>query len=217
MSTPHCSFCDMPLHSRTFQANAARADASAINGRFIDNDILLVDDLYVNGADLIETAEGLSAWRGSAVSDTGGTYARSSRTSAFMHLSGGVDASLSPFQDSVSRALHAAAACYAAAVDNLRLQSDLAVQILRYGPGQEFTLHADREPGSGRVYGARQLSAILYLNDDYEGGELEFPRQGVAYNPRAGSAIVFPSGFTHPHSSRPVKTGVKYSAVTWFI
>ena len=71
-------------------------------------------------------------------------------------------------------------------------------------------------PGA-TVYGQRLLTAILYLNDDFEGGELALPQQGLVYKPRAGSLIVFPSDFCFPHASHPLTRGTKYSLVTWFI
>jgi hypothetical protein len=42
-------------------------------------------------------------------------------------------------------------------------------QLLRYRGGQEYTAHYD-----GGTYLGRCISALCYLNDDYEGGELEF-------------------------------------------
>jgi len=34
--------------------------------------------------------------------------------------------------------------------------------------------------------------------------------------PRAGDVVVFPSAFIYSHASLPVRSGVKYSAVTMF-
>jgi hypothetical protein len=36
-----------------------------------------------------------------------------------------------------------------------------------------------------------------YLNDDYEGGLIEFPEHGISLKPPAGSAIIFPSQELH--------------------
>jgi hypothetical protein len=37
----------------------------------------------------------------------------------------------------------------------------------------------------------------VYLNDDYEGGELNFPEHNISIKPPAGSAVVFPSNILH--------------------
>lgn len=61
-----------------------------------------------------------------------------------------------------------------------------------------------------------QVSASIKLNDDYEGGELEFPRQGVTNSDvPIGSLLVWPSLVTHPHRSRRITSGVKYSLTVW--
>jgi hypothetical protein len=46
--------------------------------------------------------------------------------------------------------------------------------LLKYGEGEEYKQHFD-----GLTHSGRAISAICYLNDDYEGGELEFPHFGV--------------------------------------
>lgn len=84
-------------------------------------------------------------------------------------------------------------------------------QILRYGEGQEYKPHFDG--GSSDV--SRQVSCICYLNDNYEGGELEFPNFGVKIKPEAGMLILFPSSYPYLHHAHSIKNGVKYNLVTW--
>lgn len=57
---------------------------------------------------------------------------------------------------------------------------------------------------------------LLYLNDDYEGGELCFPRQGITIRPEKGMVVMFPSNFQYPHQAFEVRKGVKYVVVSWF-
>ena len=62
-----------------------------------------------------------------------------------------------------------------------------------------------------------QVSASVKLNDDYTGGELDFPRQGVTNADIAvGDLVVWPSLVTHPHQSTQLLSGVKYSLTIWF-
>lgn len=54
------------------------------------------------------------------------------------------------------------------------------------------------------------ISIVIYLNDDYEGGNICFPEQGLDIKPEAGSMIVFPSYPPYYHDPKPVTKGTKY-------
>jgi predicted 2-oxoglutarate/Fe(II)-dependent dioxygenase YbiX len=82
--------------------------------------------------------------------------------------------------------------------------------MLRYDVGEEYKVHYDSSSSMGRV-----ISAICYLNDDFEGGELEFPYFGVKIKPEKGMLVLFPSNFAYAHISNPIITGSKYALVTW--
>lgn len=56
----------------------------------------------------------------------------------------------------------------------------------------------------------KTISVVLYLNDDYEGGEIEFEDQKIIVKPTAGSVIVFPSRKPYFHASKPIISGEKY-------
>ena len=61
-----------------------------------------------------------------------------------------------------------------------------------------------------------QVSMSVKLNDDYEGAELDFPRQGFTNADLAvGELLVWPSLVTHPHASLQIASGVKYSLTIW--
>lgn len=62
----------------------------------------------------------------------------------------------------------------------------------------------------------RSVSALLYLNDDFEGGEIVFDEQGLAIRPEAGLLVAFGSGFEHPHEVRAVTRGRRLSMPFWF-
>lgn len=83
-------------------------------------------------------------------------------------------------------------------------------QLLKYSGGQHYDAHYDGGTGS-----ARSVSPILYLNDDYEGGEIEFVNFGIKIKPKAGSLLVFPSSYPYRHIAHPVTNGTKYAIVTW--
>ena len=57
--------------------------------------------------------------------------------------------------------------------------------------------------------GNANISAVLYLNDNYKGGE--FYILDKEYYAEKGSIIVFPSGFMYPHGVRKVTEGERWS------
>lgn len=62
-----------------------------------------------------------------------------------------------------------------------------------------------------------QVSASVKLNDEYQGAELDFPRQNFTNaDVPIGSLLVWPSLVTHPHQTRPLTAGVKYALTIWF-
>lgn len=80
-------------------------------------------------------------------------------------------------------------------------------QILKYEGGEEYKAHYD---GLNR-----SVSVLLYLNDNYEGGELEFPFFKVKIKPQKGMMVLFPSNYAYTHIAHPVTKGTKYCLVTW--
>ena len=82
--------------------------------------------------------------------------------------------------------------------------------LLRYQTGQEYKAHFD-----GGLIDKRAVSPILYLNDDYEGGELEFVHFGIKIKPKKGTLYLFPSNYAYSHIAHPVTNGTKYAIVTW--
>jgi predicted 2-oxoglutarate/Fe(II)-dependent dioxygenase YbiX len=82
--------------------------------------------------------------------------------------------------------------------------------ILRYRTGQEYKPHFDGTTESGRA-----ISAICYWNNDYEGGEIEFPNFNIKIKPEPGMLILFPSNYAYSHIAHPVIEGTKYAIVTW--
>jgi predicted 2-oxoglutarate/Fe(II)-dependent dioxygenase YbiX len=82
--------------------------------------------------------------------------------------------------------------------------------ILKYQTGQEYKAHFD-----GGTESHRAISPILYLNDDYTGGELEFAFHNITIKPSPGMLVIFPSNYAYSHIAHPVKTGTKYAIVTW--
>jgi prolyl 4-hydroxylase len=93
------------------------------------------------------------------------------------------------------------------------------LQILRYGVGQEYRRHIDAVPG---LENQRVLTALVYLNEGYEGGELFFPRTGLKVKGRKGDMILFRNAsatgvpdLMSQHAGLPVSRGTKLLASRW--
>lgn len=82
--------------------------------------------------------------------------------------------------------------------------------ILKYGLGQQFVEHVDDHQDF-----PRRMSYVYYLNDNYTGGEIVFPRFDITFKPKANQMIVFPSNFMYRHSVSPVTEGERYAVVSW--
>lgn len=52
------------------------------------------------------------------------------------------------------------------------------------------------------------LTFAVYLNDDYDGGELNFPYNGITIPSTPGSVVIFPSVYFH--QGMTLNSGVKY-------
>lgn len=87
---------------------------------------------------------------------------------------------------------------------------EYSIHLLRYDVGGHLPAHQDHGVSS------RVLSTVSYLNDDYEGGEIEFRNSNVKIKPPAGSIIFFPSNFLYVHEVYPITSGSRYSLPHWF-
>jgi prolyl 4-hydroxylase len=91
--------------------------------------------------------------------------------------------------------------------------------ILRYRPGQQYHRHHDALPG---LENQRIKTALVYLGDDYQGGETEFPRIGFKLRGNKGDVLVFRNvdengqvDTLSEHAGLPVESGTKYLASRW--
>jgi prolyl 4-hydroxylase len=92
-------------------------------------------------------------------------------------------------------------------------------QILRYRPGQQYRNHLDYVPGADNQ---RIMTALVYLNTEYEGGETAFVKTELSIKGAKGDAIVFRNALADgrldpmsEHAGLPVTRGVKYLASRW--
>lgn len=88
------------------------------------------------------------------------------------------------------------------------------IKIQKTLPKEGYHLwHSEHAPMSD--YSKRLLAWIVYLNDVDEGGETEFLYQSMRVKPKKGTAVIFPTMFTHTHRGNPPLSGEKYIATGW--
>jgi hypothetical protein len=58
-------------------------------------------------------------------------------------------------------------------------------------------------------------SILVYLNDEYEGGELYFPDLDFGIRPKKGMMITFPGNLYYTHGVAPVTSGTRYTLSQW--
>ena len=81
--------------------------------------------------------------------------------------------------------------------------------VIRYAMGEQESLRQHHD--------IAQVSATVRLDDDHEGADLRFPRQGVdTADLPVGSLLAWPSLVTHPHDTTPLRRGVRHGLTIWF-
>ncbi len=96
--------------------------------------------------------------------------------------------------------------------------------VLHYEPGQQITEHFDFVDPDVPNYeqeiaqnGQRIVTFLVYLNEDYAGGETEFPRLGIHHKGRTGEGLFFSNALADGssdvrtlHAGRPPTQGEKW-------
>ena len=104
------------------------------------------------------------------------------------------------------------------------LQNMETLSVLHYAVGEEIKNHFDFVDPKTPNYqqeiaerGQRVVTFLLYLNDDYTGGETDFPRLGITHKGRRGEGLFFSNSLAtrEPdlrmiHAGRPPLSGEKW-------
>lgn len=100
---------------------------------------------------------------------------------------------------------------------------------VRYEVGGQYKTHhdffhpnTDYYEGCVQRGGQRKKTALIYLNEDFKGGETDFPKVKVRVTPKKGKLVVWDNLkengdllYESLHAGLPVLEGVKYIAVVW--
>jgi hypothetical protein len=78
--------------------------------------------------------------------------------------------------------------------------------------------HSDNSDNHGEpnAFEINKYVGILYLNEDYDGGQLYFPDHDIEFKPNAYSYYVFPGGVENIHGVKEITSGTRYTMVSFW-
>jgi hypothetical protein len=90
--------------------------------------------------------------------------------------------------------------------------------IVNYRKGWNLHLHADQWSNLPTYagYPTRDISSIIYLTENFHGGNIEFPDKKLTIEPKAGSAIYFPSTEDYMHLVTEVQSGDRWACTSFW-
>jgi hypothetical protein len=94
-----------------------------------------------------------------------------------------------------------------------------ATHLVKWPAGTSLGNHADNayEDGSPNYVSWRTHSAVMYLNDDYLGGEFYFKKElPKLIKPQKGLLVAFTAGINHTHGVQMIRAGTRYAMPMWF-
>jgi prolyl 4-hydroxylase len=102
----------------------------------------------------------------------------------------------------------------------LPLNHQEKAQIVCYDIGGKFNSHYDAQYNSGAA--KRKYTCLVYLNDDFEGGETVFDKLGITIKPECGKMVVFKNLDNHDkiletsiHCAKEVRNNNKWICTKW--
>jgi prolyl 4-hydroxylase len=112
---------------------------------------------------------------------------------------------------------------------DLPIENQEHLQVAKYEEGGRFVPHFDvctddeeTCDRNNKGAGQRVATLLMYLNDDFKGGETVFPHIGLSIRPKRGKAILFRSTDKYEqiyeeakHQGMPVLEGKKYICTKW--
>ena len=185
------------------------------NGEEIAEGIMLFQDVFINSIKYLQKIEDKGIdWKKSKIYNNGNSIKpdQGFRDTDIIHLpkndksSDGVLSELSnDFHDNVTPYLN-----YYSQKYSIPIRSVENAQLLRYSKGQHLAEHFDRTRFVPRV-----LSSTYYIDDNYEGGEIEFINFNLKIKSKKNQLLIFPSSKLYVHKVNPVISGSRHVIIQW--
>lgn len=92
------------------------------------------------------------------------------------------------------------------------------LQVVRWIRGFELKPHADKEEpdGSPHPFPWRDFATLVYLNDNYTGGEIFWPNKNKELKAKKGTLAIFPGTLEYLHGVRETTEGTRYTLPSFF-
>lgn len=81
--------------------------------------------------------------------------------------------------------------------------------IARFEPGWGMHEHFDASKPN-------DIATLIYINNDYLGGEIYFPEYDISYKPEPGDLLTFPDNPDYVHGVKSISEGIRYTTPRWF-
>jgi hypothetical protein len=93
--------------------------------------------------------------------------------------------------------------------------------IVKWQPEMSSGLHSDCQYPDGSPliksnYFKLNITALIYPNDDYVGGEIGWPDYDLEIKPKAGDMVLFPANNYYLHYVNNVVSGLRFTLPTWY-
>jgi len=85
------------------------------------------------------------------------------------------------------------------------------LHVVKFVKGFYLVPHVDTLSSEGN-----HIASVYYINDDYLGGEIDFPDHSLKIKPKANSLIIFPGNENYVHGVNEIIDNDRYSSAMWF-
>jgi hypothetical protein len=101
---------------------------------------------------------------------------------------------------------------------NTKIKDETISNVVEYSKGWSLPEHIDNWDKLPTPSGQerRDISSSMYFTQDFLGGELVFPNQGISIQPIAGSAVYFPSTERYPHYVSEIAKGKRWVCTSFW-
>ena len=110
---------------------------------------------------------------------------------------------------------------------NLPIENQEEINVVKYNIGGEYKVHHDFfRPNTNHFElqngGQRIYSCLFYINDDFDGGETDFPKVNYRVDPQIGKLVIWKNlnddlsvNYNSLHAGLPVISGEKWICIVW--
>ena len=99
---------------------------------------------------------------------------------------------------------------------NEDIYADL-LQLTRWFPGMEQPPHSDNMENTSHseFHKHREYGIVIYLNDDFKGGNTFYPQHNFYINPEPGKLAIHPASTDHMHGVTKIEGNIRYTLTSF--